>query len=279
MTAHIIDGRAIAQALCTQVAASVSQLSITPCLAVVYVGEDPATAVYVGRKRDTAQALGIESRVAHFPGDVAFSELMEKIIALNEDPAVHGILLQLPLPISLDRFSLLEAIVPHKDVDGLTSRNLGLLAAGRPRFLPCTPQGCLRIFDHVGYDLAGKNALMIGRSSIVGLPLSLLLGQRDATVTVAHSRTQDLQALIREADVVISAVGQPGLVTAVKTGAFVIDVGINRLQEGASVRLVGDVDMEAVSGTAGYLTPVPGGVGPMTVACLMHNTLRACEGG
>ena len=277
MFPQILDGRGIAHTLCAQVAKEVSQLPGPPCLAVIYVGEDPATSVYVGRKKDKAGEVGIESRVTHFPEGVTLEQLLEKIYELNEDPSVHGILLQLPLPGTLDRLTLVEAIAPAKDVDGLTSANLGLLAAGRPRYIPCTPQGCLRILDHVGYELRGKSALMIGRSPIVGLPLSLLLSQRNATVTLAHSHTPDLQRYMEAADLIISAVGQAGLVKQVKPGAFVIDVGINRVESGGTVHLRGDVDPCVAASPAAYLTPVPGGVGPMTVACLMYNTLQASQ--
>lgn len=273
---RLIDGRALSQQLCTHVHQEVATLPSTPCLAVIYVGDDPATQVYVGRKRDMAMALGMESRVMHFPAIVTFQELYETISSLNQDAKVRGILLQMPLPPHLDRFALLEAIAPHKDVDGLTSQNLGLLAAGHPRFVPCTPQGCLRIIDHVGYDVIGKTVLMIGRSNIVGLPLSLLLGQRGATVTVAHSQTVHLDQLTAQADMIISAVGKPDLVKTIKPGAFIIDVGISRVEEDGLCRLAGDVAL-SVQATAGYLTPVPGGVGPMTVACLMYNTLQACK--
>ena len=274
---HIIDGRALAQDLCTQVSQKVNQLSSQPCLALVYVGQDPATEIYVSRKQEMARKVGMKSKILHFDEGASFNQIQATLDVLNRDAEVHGILLQLPLPSHLDRFALLETLDPRKDVDGLTSQNLGLLAAGRPRFVPCTPQGCLRIMDHVGYDLAGKSALMLGRSAIVGLPLSLLLTQRNATVTVAHSHTQNVEQLISQADVVVAAIGKPGFVQHVKAGAFVLDVGINRLVKDGSATLVGDVDAQAIRSIAGYLTPVPGGVGPMTVACLMANTLKAWE--
>jgi methylenetetrahydrofolate dehydrogenase (NADP+)/methenyltetrahydrofolate cyclohydrolase len=255
----------------------VSSLGYVPGLATVLVGDDPASHAYVRGKRRDAEEVGIVSMHHELPADVSQEELGELIGGLNEDDAVDGILVQLPLPGGLDSETVVTAIDPGKDVDGLHPHNLGLLVLDRPGLRPCTPSGIMRILDDHGVDVAGKTAVIIGRSFLVGRPLALMLASKgvDATVTLAHSRTAELAAVARRADLLVAAAGVPGLVTAdfVSPGATVVDVGISRTDQG----LVGDVDFEAVRDVAGWLTPVPGGVGPMTRAMLLVNTLSAAR--
>ncbi|NLT06881.1 MAG: bifunctional methylenetetrahydrofolate dehydrogenase/methenyltetrahydrofolate cyclohydrolase FolD [Solirubrobacterales bacterium] len=279
MAARIIDGKAVAAAVRERVAGEVAELGergIVPGLATVLVGDDPASAVYVRMKREDCAQVGIES-FHHAPGgDIAQEDLAALISELNADPRVHGILLQLPLPGQLDQDTLIPLIDRVKDVDGLTPANAGLLAQGRPEALvPCTPAGVMELLDHAGVELSGARVAVLGRSILVGKPVAALLLAADATVTHCHSRTRDLAAVCRESDVVVAAVGRPGTVTAdmVREGAVVIDVGTNRTDAG----LVGDVDYEPVAERASAITPVPGGVGPMTRAMLLVNTVRAAR--
>ena len=280
MTARIIDGKAIAAELRIKIAGEVKRLAaqhgIVPGLAVVLAGNNPASESYVGSKAKVTVETGMRSFDHRLPETVSQADLLALVRKLNADPAVHGILVQLPLPRHLDAHRVLDAVSPAKDVDGFHAVNLGALVQGRPGFVPGTPAGVMRLIEHAGVDLAGRQAVIVGRSNIVGKPLALLLLQKDATVTICHSRTRDLAAVARQADVLIAAVGRPGLITAsmVKPGACVIDVGINRLADG---KLAGDVDFDAVREIAGSITPVPGGVGPMTIAMLIANTVRAAE--
>lgn len=277
MTAEILDGKAVAAEVKRQVAAEVSQLGYVPGLATVLVGDDPASHTYVRGKIRDAGEVGITSFHHELGSDVPQAEVETLIQTLNADDDVDGILVQLPLPGSMDAQAVVERIDPAKDVDGLHPHNLGLLVLDRPGLRPCTPSGVMRILDHYGIGTAGARAVVVGRSFLVGRPLALMLASRgaDATVSVAHSRTKDLAALTREADILIAAVGSKELIRAehVKPGAVVIDVGINR--DGS--RLVGDVDFDGVSEVASYITPVPGGVGPMTRAMLMVNTVEAAK--
>jgi methylenetetrahydrofolate dehydrogenase (NADP+) / methenyltetrahydrofolate cyclohydrolase len=277
MGARIIDGKAVAAQVKDEVAREVSALGVRPGLATVLVGDDPASAVYVRMKREDSAEVGIES-FHHEPGaDVAPEALAALITSLNDDERVHGILLQLPLPDHLHQDEFISLIDPAKDVDGLTATNAGLLAHARPEALvPCTPAGVMRLLDDADVELSGARAVVLGRSILVGKPLAQLLLGANATVTHCHSRTRDLPAVTREGDVLIAAVGSPGLVAAdmVREGAVVIDVGTNRTGDG----LVGDVDFAAVSEKASAITPVPGGVGPMTRAMLLVNTLKAAGG-
>ena len=277
MSADLIDGKAFAAALrgriATVVAAMKADHGLTPGLAVVLVGEDPASAVYVRNKGKATVEVGMESIRHCLPADAAQDALLDLIAELNDDPKVNGILVQLPLPPHMDEAAVINAIAPDKDVDGFTVLNAGRLAMGQKAMVPCTPLGCLMLLrDRLG-ALAGRNALVIGRSNIVGKPMAQLLLADHATVTVAHSRTQGLPDLCRRADILVAAVGRPRFVRGdwIKPGATVIDVGINRTDAG----LVGDVDFEAARQVAGAITPVPGGVGPMTIACLLANTLTA----
>jgi len=277
MTAELIDGKAFAAALRTRIATAVAAMKadhgITPGLAVVLVGEDPASSVYVRNKGRATVEVGMESFQHRLAADASQDELLALIARLNGDPAVNGILVQLPLPGQMDEAAVINAIAPEKDVDGFTVLNAGRLAVGQKAMVPCTPLGCLILLrDRLG-SLAGKDALVIGRSNIVGKPMAQLLLADSATVTVAHSRTRDLPDLCRRADIVVAAVGRPRFVQGdwIKPGATVIDVGINRTEAG----LVGDVDFDAARQVAGAITPVPGGVGPMTIACLLANTLTA----
>ena len=281
MVAQIIDGKAFAATIRGRVAEEVvrvKQAGVTPGLAVVLVGEDPASAVYVRNKgRQTVEA-GMESFEHRLPVETSETVLLDLIGRLNDDPAVHGILVQLPLPAHLDAALVINAIDPGKDVDGFHISNVGLLATGQKALVPCTPLGCLLMLrDHLG-DLSGLEAVVLGRSNIVGKPMAQLLLAANCTVTVAHSRTRDLPGVCRRADILVAAVGRPGMVAGdwVRPGATVIDVGINRVPgEGGKTRLVGDVDYAAASQVAGAITPVPGGVGPMTIACLLANTVTA----
>ena len=284
--AKIIDGKAFAAGLRARVAEGVAALKashgVTPGLAVVLVGEDPASQVYVRSKEKALADLGMNSFDHHLPADLGEAELLALIDRLNADPAVHGILVQLPLPRHIDTQKVLARIVPEKDADGFHVVNAGLLATGGPgAIVPCTPLGSLLLIrDTLGADLKGKRALVLGRSNIVGKPMAQLLLQQDCTVTVAHSRTQDLPGECRRADILVAAVGRPEMVRGdwIKPGAVVIDVGINRVPhptEPGKTKLVGDVAYDEAVKVAGAITPVPGGVGPMTIACLMLNTLAA----
>src|SRR3954462_12946776 len=282
MTARIIDGKVIASELRDRVADEVARVKrehqVTPGLAVVLVGSDPASEVYVRSKHKQTQAAGMASFEHVLPADVSQDELLALVAKLNRDPAVHGILVQLPLPKSLDTEKIISAIDPAKDVDGLHPSNAGRLAAGLPALSPCTPLGCIILTKTVHPSLEGLNAIVLGRSNLVGRPLLQLLLNENATVTIAHSRSRDLAQLCARADLVYAAVGRPEMVRGdwIKPGATVIDVGINRLAGAdGKTRLVGDVAFAEASKVAGAITPVPGGVGQMTVACLLVNTLRA----
>lgn len=277
MTAELIDGKAFAAGLRARIAAEVAAMKaahgITPGLAVVLVGDDPASGVYVRAKGKATAEVGMEGFAHRLPADTPEADLLALIARLNDDPAVNGILVQLPLPGHMDEAAVINAIAPEKDVDGFTVLNAGRLATGQKAMVPCTPLGCLMLLrDRLG-SLAGRDALVIGRSNIVGKPMAQLLTADSATVTVAHSRTRDLPDLCRRAEIVVAAVGRPRFVQGdwLKPGATVIDVGINRTEDG----LVGDVDFESARAIAGAITPVPGGVGPMTIACLLANTLTA----
>jgi methylenetetrahydrofolate dehydrogenase (NADP+) / methenyltetrahydrofolate cyclohydrolase len=282
MTARIIDGKVIAAELRQRVADEVARVRrdhrLTPGLAVVLVGNDPASEVYVRSKHKQTQAVGMASFEHVLPADVAQDEVLALIASLNRDPAVHGILVQLPLPKTLHSETIIDAIDPAKDVDGLHPSNAGRLAGGQPALSPCTPLGCIILTRSVHASLEGMNAIVLGRSNLVGRPLLQLLLNENATVTIAHSRSRDLQQLCARADLVYAAVGKPEMVRGdwIKPGATVIDVGISRLPgPDGKTRLVGDVDFAEALNVAGAVTPVPGGVGQMTVACLLVNTLRA----
>ena len=282
MTARIIDGKAIAAELRAKVASEVRRLraahNLEPGLAVVLVGENPASAVYVRSKGKQTVEAGMKSFDHRLPEQVSESELLALVDKLNADPAVHGILVQLPLPKQVDSQKVLNAIDPRKDVDGFHPVNAGRLATGLPALTPCTPLGCVMLAKTVHASLEGLDAVIVGRSNIVGKPLIQLLLNENATVTVAHSKTRDLPAVCRRADVLFAAVGRPEMVRGdwVKPGATVIDVGINRVPTGdGKGRIVGDVAFAQAAGVAGAITPVPGGVGPMTIACLLANTVRA----
>jgi len=273
----IIDGKALAGSIRGDIARKAARLAergVRPGLAVILAGEDPASRVYVRNKVRACEETGVRSWLFEYAASATQQEILGRIAALNADRAVHGILVQLPLPKHIDATRVLETISPAKDVDGFHAENLGALVAGRPGFVPCTPAGVMRLIEHAGVPLAGRHAVVVGRSNIVGKPLALLLLQRDATVTVCHSKTANLAALARQADVLVAAVGRPRLVTAemVKPGACVIDVGVNRLPDGS---LAGDVDFAHASKVAGAITPVPGGVGPMTIAMLLENCVAA----
>ena len=278
MAAALLDGKQVAAAVLDEVRERASALSRQPALATILVGDDPASRTYIRSKRRRASESGIASVHHDLPAGASQDEVAGLIRTLNDDSAVDGILLQLPLPGGLDGEAAVMEIDPAKDADGLHPANLGALVMDRPGLVPCTPAGCLRILDFYDIPVRGAEAAVVGRSFLVGRPLALLLAARgtDATVTIAHSRTRDLAEVTRRADIVIAAAGSPGMITAeyVRPGAVVIDVGINRTPDG---RLVGDVDYESVSATASALTPVPGGVGPMTVAMLMRNTILAAE--
>ena len=279
MAATIIDGKSLAAAVRAAQKGTVDSLAargVRPGLAAVLVGNDPASRVYVRNKARACEETGVRSETHEFPDDVSENALMACIARLNADRTVHGILVQLPLPRQLDPGRILATVSPAKDVDGFHAANLGALVQGRPGFVPGTPAGVMRLLEHAGVPLAGRHAVIVGRSTIVGKPLALLLLQKDATVTICHSKTRDLASVTRQADILIAAVGRAKLVTAdmVKPGACVIDIGVNRLPDG---KLAGDVDFAAVKEVAGSITPVPGGVGPMTVAMLIVNTVRAAE--
>jgi methylenetetrahydrofolate dehydrogenase (NADP+)/methenyltetrahydrofolate cyclohydrolase len=274
--ARVIDGKSLAAALRLEVAANVAAAGFTPGLAVVLVGDDPASSVYVRTKDRAARQVGIDVRTIRLPAETPQNAVVATIQALNDDDAIDGILVQLPLPRAIDAQAVIEAINPAKDVDGFHPVNAGRLAGGRPSLVPCTPLGVMKLLRATGVTIAGARALVLGRSAIVGRPMALLLLGADATLTVAHSQTRDIAAECRRADILIAAVGKPEMVQAdwVRPGATVIDVGINRLPDG---RLVGDVAFVPCAATAGAITPVPGGVGPMTVACLLENTLTAAR--
>lgn len=278
--ANILDGKALAQRIQAQLGEQVTQLSSTigrsPGLAVLMVGDNPASAAYVRGKERACAAVGIASFGRHFPTNTSQKELEQTIDALNQDERVDGILVQLPLPDHLDSVSLLHQIHPDKDVDGLHPVNLGRLVRGEPGLRSCTPDGVMRLLREYQIPVKGKQAVVVGRSILVGKPMALMLLEADATVTIAHSRSQNLKELTQNADILIAAVGRPHMITAdmVKPNSVVIDVGINRIPtESGKSRLVGDVDFDAVREVAQYITPVPGGVGAMTVAMLLHNTV------
>lgn len=286
MSAKLLDGKAIANQIKQELAVEVKEFTAThkvvPCLAAVLVGDDPASQVYVRNKQRACERVGIDSQLHRLPSTTTEDELLQLVAELNAANAVHGILVQLPLPKQIDSTRVLDAIHPKKDVDAFHPDNVGRIAQGRPRFLPCTPHGVQQILHRSEIPVSGQHVVIVGRSDIVGKPLAMMLVQRsstlgpscaNATVTVCHSRSQDLGKITREADILVAAVGQPKLITAemVKPGASVIDVGINRTDDG----LVGDVDFESVREVAGHLTPVPGGVGPLTIAMLLRNTLTA----
>ncbi|MEM6499571.1 MAG: bifunctional methylenetetrahydrofolate dehydrogenase/methenyltetrahydrofolate cyclohydrolase FolD [Pseudomonadota bacterium] len=283
-SAQIIDGKEFALNLRARIGTETSKLKqdhgVTPGLAVVLVGEDPASQVYVKSKSKQAQEAGITAIDKKLPATASEVELLEIVNKLNNDPAVHGILVQLPLPDQIDSDKVLRAISPEKDVDGFHPVNVGLLGSGQMdrAFVPCTPLGCLLMLKHHLGNLSGKNAVVVGRSNIVGKPMAMLLLGENCTVTVAHSRTQDIEAVCREADILVAAVGRPEMVKGnwIKPGATVIDVGINRVpKDDGKSRLVGDVAFDEAKEVAGAITPVPGGVGPMTIACLLANTVRS----
>ncbi len=282
MSATIIDGKAFAETVRAQVADHVARLKaghgVTPGLAVVLVGEDPASQVYVRSKGKQTLEAGMASFEHKLPAETSEADLVALVKQLNADPKVHGILVQLPLPPHLDSDLVINTIDPAKDVDGFHISNVGLLGTGQKAMVPCTPLGCLMLLrDHLG-SLSGKTAVVVGRSNIVGKPMAQLLLGDSCTVTIAHSRTQDLPAVCRTADILVAAVGRPEMVKGdwVKPGATVIDVGINRIERDGKTKLVGDVDFASAAAVAGAITPVPGGVGPMTIACLLANTLTAC---
>jgi methylenetetrahydrofolate dehydrogenase (NADP+)/methenyltetrahydrofolate cyclohydrolase len=282
MAGIVIDGKASAAKLREKIAAYTAELKakhgLQPGLATVLVGKDPASEVYVKNKRKTAEAIGFKSVHVELPADVSQDELIAQVKALSADPSVHGILVQLPLPKHLDENAVLDVLDPAKDVDALTSKNAGLLLSGRAHLVSCTPSGVMLLLKEYMGDITGKEALVIGRSLLFGKPAAQLLLAANATVTMAHSRSKDLPGLARRADILVAAIGKPEFVKAdwVKPGAVVIDVGINRVDAGdGKTKLVGDVDYEAAKEVAGAITPVPGGVGAMTIVCLMHNTLIA----
>ncbi len=278
MTASILDGKALAarirEELRIRVAAGLDEGRPRPGLATVLVGEDPASQIYVRNKRRACEAAGFANHHLQFPGDSTQEDLLQRIAALNRDPEVHGILIQLPLPSHLDEGAALQAVDPGKDADGFHPMNQGRLLQGLPGLRPCTPRGVMRLIEETGVELRGRRAVVVGRSTIVGKPLALMLLERHATVTLCHSRTRDLAEEVSRAEIVVAAVGRPGLIRGewIRPGAVVIDVGINRGENG---RLCGDVDFEGARERASWITPVPGGVGPMTIAMLLANTLDA----
>jgi len=279
MTAQLIDGNALSKQIRGEVAQRVAALAARgkrPGLAVVLVGDDPASQVYVKHKIKDCEEVGMHSVLARFGADTSEADVVAKVRELNADPAIHGILVQLPLPAQMDSAKVLATVSPAKDVDGFSVASTGALAIGAPIFKSCTPYGCMKMLESIGVDPKGKNAVVIGRSNIVGKPMAMLLLQADATVTICHSRTRDLARHTREADIVVAAVGRTEMLKAdmVKPGAVVIDVGMNR---GGDGKLRGDVDFAAVREVAGWITPVPGGVGPMTRAMLLVNTTEAAE--
>ncbi len=278
-TGQLIDGNALSKQLRGDVArraAALKARGITPGLAVILVGENPASQVYVRNKVKACEDSGLHSVLEKYEASMTEAQLLARVEALNNDPSIHGILVQLPLPAHIDAHKVIESISPAKDVDGFHVASAGALMVGQPGFWPCTPYGCMKMLESIHYDLKGKHAVVIGRSNIVGKPMALMLLQQNATVTICHSGTKDLKAMTLQADVVVAAVGKRNVLTAdmVKPGAVVIDVGMNRNDEG---KLCGDVDFEGVRQVAGWITPVPGGVGPMTITMLLVNTLEAAE--
>ena len=279
MTARIIDGKAISQEVRAEWKVRADALKargITPGLAVIIVGEDPASKVYVGNKIKACAELGIYSEHIELPGDTSEAALLEQIARLNADPKIHGFLVQLPVPKHIDSSKVLLAISPDKDVDGFHPMNVGELVTGNPKFQPCTPFGVMKLLEKSGVAIEGKHAVIVGRSNIVGKPMALMLLQKNATVTICTSKTVDLAKFTRDADILVVATGKPQMITGdmIKPGAAVIDVGINRLANG---KLVGDVDFDSAKEVAGWLTPVPGGVGPMTITMLLASTVMAAE--
>ena len=279
MTAQRIDGIALSHKLRAEVTnrtAALKAKGITPGLAVILVGENSASQVYVRNKVKACQDSGLHSLLEKYAEDMTETALLDRIESLNQDPSIHGILVQLPLPKHIDAQKVIEAISPLKDVDGFHIASAGALMTGMPGFWPCTPYGCMKMLESIGYELKGKHAVVIGRSNIVGKPMALMLLQKNATVTICHSATTDLKAITLQADVIVAAVGKRNVLTAdmVKPGAVVLDVGMNRNDEG---KLCGDVDFDGVEKVASYITPVPGGVGPMTITMLLVNTLEAAE--
>jgi methylenetetrahydrofolate dehydrogenase (NADP+) / methenyltetrahydrofolate cyclohydrolase len=284
MSAMLLDGKKLAQTMREEIRAETAALvrssGVQPGLAAVLVGDDPASQVYVRNKRKACEEAGIRSWLHALPKETSQTELLDLVDRLNSDPAVHGILVQLPLPSQIHERSIIQAVSPNKDVDGFGPESLGLLAAGFARFLPCTPHGVQQLLLRNGIKIEGAHVVIVGRSNIVGKPLSLILMQKapgaNATVTVCHSRTRDLPPVVRQGDIVVAAIGQARFITAdmVRPGAVVVDVGINRLADG---KLVGDVDFDAVKEVASAITPVPGGVGPMTIAMLLYNTLKSAQ--
>jgi len=278
-TAKIIDGNALSAQLRTDVAHRVAALKakgITPGLAVIMVGDNAASQVYVRNKVKSCTEAGMHSVLERYEATMSEADLLARVDALNHDASIHGILVQLPLPAHIDANKVIEFISPAKDVDGFHIASAGALMVGQPGFWPCTPYGCMKMLESIGYDLRGKHAVVIGRSNIVGKPMAMMLLQKSATVTICHSATKDLKAMTLQADVIVAAVGKRNVLTAdmVKPGAVVLDVGMNRTDEG---KLCGDVDYAGVAEVAGYITPVPGGVGPMTITMLLVNTLESAE--
>ena len=279
LTAHIIDGNALSHQLRAEVTARTNALKargITPGLAVILVGDSAASQVYVRNKVKACEDSGLHSVLEKYDATLTETALLARVDALNQDPRIHGILVQLPLPAHIDAQKVVEAISPAKDVDGFHIASAGALMTGMPGFWPCTPYGCMKMLQSIGYDLRGKHAVVIGRSNIVGKPMALMLLQENATVTICHSATRNLKAMTLQADVIVVAVGKRNVLTAdmVKPGAVVLDVGMNRTPEG---KLCGDVDFDGVKAVASHITPVPGGVGPMTITMLLVNTLEAAE--
>lgn len=277
--AQIIDGKAIGQQIRESIAEKVKELKemgVTPGLAVILVGEDPASQTYVRNKHRSCEAIGIYSEVIKLPENTSEGELLEQIHTLNERKEIHGILVQLPLPKHINEDKVIAAISPDKDVDGFSPVSVGKMMLGQDTFLPCTPFGVMKLLEYSGIEIAGKHAVVVGRSHIVGKPMGQLLLQKDATVTYTHSKTKDLPSITKQADILIAAVGRPNFITRehVKEGAVVIDVGINRVENN---KLVGDVNYEEVEPISSYITPVPGGVGPMTITMLLYNTVKSAE--
>ena len=278
---EIIDGKKVSEHIRAQIADGVEKLKsetgVTPGLAAVLVGDDPASEIYVRNKRKACANAGMYSEEHKLPAETTEQELLNLVDRLNNDPKIHGILVQLPLPDHINETKVLRAVTPLKDVDGFHPYNVGLLVEGNPRFISCTPHGIIKMLEFYNIDITGKQAVIVGRSNIVGKPVSMLLLHRHATVTICHSRTKPLDEVTRRADILVAAIGRANFITAdmVKEGAVVIDVGINRNEEG---KLTGDVDFEAVSHKASYITPVPGGVGPMTISMLLWNTLESAKG-
>jgi len=277
MAAQVIDGKALAQKIRADVLGRTQALKargVQPALTILMVGDDPASAIYTKHKVNDSAETGLAATLERYPATMTEAELLARVRQLNEDPRVHGILVQLPLPKHMDSHKVIETISPAKDVDGFHVANAGALMVGQPGFWPCTPHGCMKMLESIGYELRGKHAVVIGRSNIVGKPMAMMLLGKNATVTICHSATQNLKALTLQADVVVAAVGKRNVLTAdmVKPGAVVIDVGMNTNEAG---KLCGDVDFAGVKEVAGWITPVPGGVGPMTRAMLLVNTLEA----